>query len=89
MFLQSRRTTLPSTWRSSLHLRLMALGLTPLLVAFPLIMGILVFIGGEFQGLGWFDQHRDHALVAGGAAHHTALAINDEVIHALNSARQH
>ncbi len=47
MFLQSRRTTLPNTWRSSLHLRLMALGLTPLLVAFPLIMGILVFIGGE------------------------------------------
>ncbi|WP_298604316.1 ATP-binding protein [Zoogloea sp.] len=47
MFLNSRRATLPNTWRSSLHLRLMALGLTPLLVAFPLIMGILVFIGGE------------------------------------------
>ena len=47
MFLRSRRNALPITWRSSLHLRLMALGLTPLLVAFPLIMGILVFIGGE------------------------------------------
>ena len=58
MLLRSRRTALPITWRSSLHLRLMALGLTPLLVAFPLIMGILVFIGGERIDAMLADQTR-------------------------------
>ncbi|WP_374486078.1 ATP-binding protein [Zoogloea sp.] len=34
------------SWRSSLRLRLMVLGLAPLLIAFPLILGILVIAGG-------------------------------------------
>ena len=37
----------PGRWRASLHLRLVALGLAPLLVAFPLILGILMYFGGE------------------------------------------
>ena len=37
----------PGRWRGSLRLRLVALGLAPLLVAFPIILGILMFFGGE------------------------------------------
>ncbi|WP_079435467.1 ATP-binding protein [Zoogloea sp. LCSB751] len=33
-------------WRSSLRLRMVVLGLAPLLIAFPLILGILVMAGG-------------------------------------------
>jgi len=35
------------TWRSSLRHRLLVLGLMPLLVAFPLVMAVLVLVGGE------------------------------------------
>ena len=35
------------TWRASLRLRMVALGLAPLLVAFPIILGILTIAGGQ------------------------------------------
>jgi PAS domain S-box-containing protein len=35
------------TWRASLRLRMMVLGLAPLLVAFPIILGILTIAGGQ------------------------------------------
>ena len=34
-------------WRASLRLRLITLGLAPLLVAFPIILGILTIAGGQ------------------------------------------
>jgi PAS domain S-box-containing protein len=43
-FLSGKRT---DTWRASLRLRMMVLGLAPLLVAFPIILGILTITGGQ------------------------------------------
>ena len=34
-------------WEASLHFRLVALGLMPLLIAFPLVIAVLLVIGGE------------------------------------------
>ena len=42
-FLSAHR---PLRWRGSLRLRLLALGLAPLLVVFPLILGTLILLGG-------------------------------------------
>lgn len=36
-----------AAWRGSLRFRLLALGLVPLLVAFPFVIAILVLVGGE------------------------------------------
>lgn len=36
-----------SRWKASLRFRLLALGLMPLLVAFPLVMAVVVVVGGE------------------------------------------
>lgn len=34
-------------WRQSLRFRLLTLGLMPLLIAFPIIVGVLVVVGGQ------------------------------------------
>lgn len=51
VFTGDRPRWLPTRWRQawngSLRARLMALGLAPLLVAFPAVIGVLVLVGGE------------------------------------------
>lgn len=42
-----RLPKLRQAWRDSLHYRLVALGLMPMLIAFPLVIAILVLIGGQ------------------------------------------
>ena len=53
-------------WASSLRFRLLALGLMPLLVAFPVVIAVLVFVGGD----------RTHALLTANLRSNLASSTN-------------